>query len=63
MIVNAFWGDAEGEVAFYRLLALGEDGDFAVDPEFVPEGDPAIQASPEALLLEGMRLLDEGAIP
>ena len=63
MIVNAIWGDATGEVAFYRLLALGEEGDFAVDPEFNPEGDPVIQGSPEALLLEGMRLLDEGAIP
>lgn len=63
MIVNAIWGDATGEVAFYRLLTLGEDGEFAVDPEFAPEGDPAILASPEALLLEGMRLLDEGLIP
>lgn len=63
MIVNAIWGDATGEVAFYRLLTLGEEGEFAVDPEFAPEGEPIIQASPEALLLEGMRLLDEGLIP
>lgn len=62
-IVNARWGDAEGEVAFYRLLALGENGEFSVDPTFVPAADPVIHASPEALLLEGMRLLDEGQIP
>lgn len=62
-IVNAIWGDAEGETAFYRMIALGEDGEFAVDPEFRPTGDPVIHASPEGLLLEGMRLLDENAIP
>lgn len=62
-IVNALWGDAEGEAAFYRMIALGEDGEFAVDPEFRPTGEPVIQASPEGLLLEGMRLLDEGSIP
>jgi response regulator RpfG family c-di-GMP phosphodiesterase len=63
MLVNAKWGGAEGEVAFYRMLTLGENGEFSVDPSFVPQGEPAIHASPEALLLEGMRLLDEGKIP
>ncbi len=62
-IVNAIWGEATGEVAFYRLLALGENGEFVVDPEFAPSDEPQIHASPEALLLEGMRLLDEGLIP
>jgi len=61
-IVNATWGDAVGETAFYRLLALGEDGQFAVDPEFTP-ADRVIEMSPQGLLLEGMRLLDENAIP
>ncbi len=63
MIVNALWGDAEGETAFYRMLTLGEEGEFAVDPDFASDAEPAIVASPEALLLEGMRLLDEGQIP
>ncbi|MCA9620876.1 MAG: DUF4388 domain-containing protein [Myxococcales bacterium] len=62
-IVNALWEDVSGETAFYRLIALGENGDFSVDPEFAPTGDPVIHASPEGLLLEGMRLLDEGLIP
>jgi len=61
-IVNARWEEATGETAFYRLLTLGEDGEFAVDPEFQPT-ERLIQASPEGLLLEGMRLLDEGAVP
>ena len=62
-IVHAIWGDATAETAFYRMLLIGEDGDFVVDAEFVPTDAPTIQASPEGLLLEGMRLLDEGAIP
>jgi hypothetical protein len=62
-IVDAIWGEALGETAFYRMLALGDDGDFAVDPDFSPQGDPRIEASPEGLLLEGMRLLDENKVP
>ena len=62
-IVDAVWGDATAETAVYRLLAIEEDGNFRVDPEFVPASEPVIQISPEGLLLEGMRLLDEGAIP
>jgi len=63
MIVNALWGDSQGEAAFYRLLAIGENGAFSVDPQFAPAGEPVIQCSPEALLLEGMRLIDEGRVP
>jgi hypothetical protein len=62
-IVNAIWGDASGETAFYRMLTIGEEGRFRVDPTFTPPATRTIQASPEALLLEGMRLLDEGAVP
>lgn len=62
-IVQAILGDMEGENAFYRMLSLGEDGQFQVDPTFAPSGEPAINASPEMLLLEGMRLLDEGLVP
>jgi DNA-binding response OmpR family regulator len=61
-IVDARWGRLEGEAAFYRLLALREDGEFAVDPHGSLPAKPTIHTSPEALLLEGMRLLDEGQL-
>lgn len=60
-VVNATWGALRGEAAFYRMLALSE-GDFRLDPTFVPTSR-SITASPEALLLEGMRRLDEGSLP
>jgi len=56
-IFNALWGTLRGEEAFYAMLKLVE-GEFTLDPNFhAPQ--PVIQASPEALLLEGMRRLDE----
>jgi hypothetical protein len=36
-----------------------QDGEFGLDPSFKPQAR-VIQESPEALLLEGMRRLDEG---
>lgn len=58
MVVNAMWGKLRGEEAFYAMLRIS-DGEFALDPNFrAPE--VVISASPEALLLEGMRRLDEG---
>lgn len=58
-IFNAMYANLRGEEALYAMLAL-PDGDFVVDPNFrAPQ--QVIQASPEALLLEGMRRLDEGA--
>jgi len=58
MVVNAMWGKLRGEEAFYAMLRVS-DGEFALDPNFrAPE--VVISASPEALLLEGMRRLDEG---
>ena len=57
-VVNAFWGELRGTNAFYALLRL-PDGEFALDPSFKP-GARVIQESSEALLLEGMRRLDEG---
>jgi DNA-binding response OmpR family regulator len=59
-IVNARWEQQWGEDAFYRMLALTE-GDFRLDPSFEPTAR-SINASPEALLLEGMRRLDEGTL-
>jgi response regulator RpfG family c-di-GMP phosphodiesterase len=57
-IVNALWGTLRGTEAFYAMLKL-QDGEFGLDPGFVPTAR-VIQESPEALLLEGMRRLDEG---
>jgi response regulator RpfG family c-di-GMP phosphodiesterase len=56
-LYNALWSTLRGEEAFYAMLRL-EDGDFSLDPSFVAP-QQLIQASPEALLLEGMRRLDE----
>jgi response regulator RpfG family c-di-GMP phosphodiesterase len=57
-IYNALFANLRGEEAFYAMLGLAE-GDFVLDPNFVAPQE-VIQASPEALLLEGMRRLDEG---
>ncbi len=59
-VVHALFGDTRGEDAFYKTLKLS-DGSFRLDPSFQPK-DITIQASPEALLLEGMRRLDEGLV-
>jgi response regulator RpfG family c-di-GMP phosphodiesterase len=56
-IYNALFSNLRGEEAFYAMLALTE-GDFVLEPNFrAPQ--QVIQASPEALLLEGMRRFDE----
>lgn len=57
MIFNALWMTLRGEEAFYAMLRL-QEGTFALDPNFTADSQ-IIQASPEALLLEGMRRLDE----
>jgi response regulator RpfG family c-di-GMP phosphodiesterase len=56
-IFNALWGDLRGEEAFYEMLGL-KDGAFALDPNFHAPQQVILQ-TPEALLLEGMRRLDE----
>lgn len=57
-IYNVLYANLRGEEAFYAMLALAS-GDFYLDPNHrAPQ--QLIQASPEALLLEGMRRLDEG---
>lgn len=58
-IIDARFGSERGEDAFYAMLNL-RDGDFQIDPNFQP-GPRVINVSPEGLLLEGMRRLDEGA--
>ena len=59
-IVNATFGRRAREDAVYAMLAL-KDGDFALDPSFRPT-ERVMQESCEALLLEGMRRIDEGQI-
>jgi response regulator RpfG family c-di-GMP phosphodiesterase len=57
-VVNALWGEARGEAAFFVMLKL-TDGEFVLDPAYVAPAR-VIQMSCEALLLEGMRRIDEG---
>jgi response regulator RpfG family c-di-GMP phosphodiesterase len=57
-IVDARWDAMLGEDAFYRMLTL-QEGDFRLDPNEKTSAR-TITGSPEALLLEGMRRLDEG---
>ena len=56
-VYNALFGNLRGEEAFYAMLGLSQ-GDFVLDPNFVAP-QQLFQQSPEALLLEGMRRLDE----
>ncbi len=56
-IYNALWANLRGEEAFYAMLKL-DQGEFALDPNFTAP-QQLVQNSPEALLLEGMRRLDE----
>jgi response regulator RpfG family c-di-GMP phosphodiesterase len=57
-VVNASWSGKKGTAAFYELLGLRE-GEFMLDPSFRPT-ERVIKESPEMLLLEAMRRLDEG---
>jgi response regulator RpfG family c-di-GMP phosphodiesterase len=57
-VANAFWADLQGEDAFYAMLNL-KDGEFELDPSFRAT-TRVINQSSEALLLEGMRRMDEG---
>jgi response regulator RpfG family c-di-GMP phosphodiesterase len=57
-IANAIVGEMTGAAAFYALLKF-EEGDFALDPGFIPPKRVMVESS-EALLLEGMRRMDEG---
>jgi len=59
-IVNALFDKIRGTDAFYQMLKL-QDGEFGLDPSFVPQAR-VINESPEALLLEGMRRMDEGLV-
>lgn len=58
MVVHAVWGNLSGADAFYGLLRLRE-GEFSFDPSGRTD-KVTINESPESLLLEGMRRMDEG---
>ncbi|HVZ30773.1 MAG TPA: DUF4388 domain-containing protein, partial [Polyangiaceae bacterium] len=57
-IYNALFGKKRGTDAFYAMVALSA-GEFALDPGFIAP-QRVIEDSPEGLLLEGLRRLDEG---
>jgi response regulator RpfG family c-di-GMP phosphodiesterase len=57
-VMNALWANLKGEDAFYAMLKL-TDGEFELDPSYKAT-EQVINQSAEALLLEGMRRLDEG---
>ncbi|MFO0552780.1 MAG: DUF4388 domain-containing protein [Polyangiaceae bacterium] len=59
-IVDARYSGKRGEDAFYAMLNIKE-GDFHIDAEAAP-AERTIEVSPEGLLLEGMRRLDEGLL-
>lgn len=59
-VYNALFGTKRGADAFYAMVAL-KAGEFAVDPSFVAT-QRVIEDSPEGLLLEGLRRLDEGLL-
>lgn len=56
-LVNALWSSLRGEDAVFEMLAL-RDGEFTFDPAFKVSAR-VISTPVEALLLEGMRRLDE----
>jgi response regulator RpfG family c-di-GMP phosphodiesterase len=59
-LYNALWENVRGEEAVYAMLAL-KQGEFSLDPN-VRAPQRVIEGSPEALLLEGMRRLDEAGV-
>ncbi len=58
-IVDAIFRALRGEEAFYAIVGVST-GEFTIDPTVQPP-EKVIQSSPEMLLLEGMRRLDEAS--
>lgn len=58
-LVHSSYREFTGPEAFYMLLAW-KDGEFEVEPEAVAP-EVSINEPPEALILEGLRRLDEAA--
>ncbi len=59
-IVHAVYREFTGTEAFFQLLGW-KDGEFEVESDMEPP-DRTIDAPTEALLLEGMRRLDEASV-
>jgi DNA-binding response OmpR family regulator len=59
-VYNASFRNLRNEDAVYALLSLS-DGEFSLDPTFVPS-TRSIHGSTEQLLLEGMRRMDESGL-
>lgn len=57
-IANAVLGKLTGAAAFYAMVCF-QDGEFSLDPSFVPP-KRLVAESAEVLLLEAMRRMDEG---
>ncbi len=57
-IANAMVGNLTGADAFYAMVRF-QEGEFSLDPSFTPPAR-VVAESAEALLLEGMRRMDEG---
>lgn len=58
-IIHAAYRDFTGPEAFYQLLSW-KDGEFEVEPE-AQAPEVTISDPPEALMLEGLRRLDEAS--
>ena len=58
-ICDARFGAARGAEGVYKMLLL-TDGEFSLDPTFLPERD-VIKMSTDGLLLEGMRRMHENS--
>lgn len=56
-IAHATYRDLAGEDAFYQLLSWN-DGEFEVEPDVEPPGH-SIDEPTEALILDGLRRIDE----
>lgn len=56
-VIDAAMGRLQGEAAIYRLLSLG-DGEFELEFKAINRGQQ-IHANTQALLMEGMRRVDE----
>lgn len=57
-VADAILGSLSGADAFYAMVRF-QDGEFALDPSYTP-AKRLVTESAEALLLEGMRRMDEG---
>ncbi len=60
-VINAVYGDFTAETAVYHLL-VWEEGDFSFAPGHIGAIGRKIDVSTQGLIMEGLRLIDEGQI-